>query len=67
MTNYIIERHVLGSRKSRTCEYEYSIKKNGKSLHDGCAKMLFTTKKKAEEFADRFNEETADANRYRWL
>lgn len=67
MENYTIRRNVIGSRKSRNTEYSYSIIKDGKCLCDGIAKVTFTSKKKAETFADNFNEETALENGYRWF
>ena len=67
MTNYTIQKHIIGSKKSRTVEYEYSIKKDNKFLHEGACRMMFSSMKKAKEFAENFNEETADANRYRWF
>lgn len=64
MTNYTITKKVFGSKKSRTPEYNYSIKKDGKFLCEGACKVTFTSEKKAIEFAENFDESNAN---YRWF
>lgn len=64
MKNYTIVRKVYGTKKSRTPEYSYSIKKDGKFLCRGASKVTFSSEKKAVEFAEDFDETNTD---YRWF
>lgn len=67
MKDYKIIRRINGYKNARSASYYYYINKNGKALHDGAAKMTFTSKKKAEAFADNFDEDKAFENGYRWF
>lgn len=68
MKNYYIAKSYTGHRKTRTAKCEYYIHKDGMELYY-CrgGKVSFTNHKKAEEFAENFDEETELKNRYEWV
>lgn len=63
--NYTLKKTYISSgRKARSATNSYSIHSDGKTLHEGAAKVTFDTQKAANDFMKRYNPSD---KRYRWI
>ena len=68
ITDYTLAKTYITSGRKRSSELKYSIRRpGGETLHEGAAKLLFSTQKEANAFVDRYNSGRLRTEGYRWF